>query len=354
MPSYFSYAQALPKHNLTKQLVIASNGIPWGMTWLDNGDLLFTLRDGQLKLLPKGKQQAITIKGLPDIAFGGQGGLLDITLHPKYQENGWLYLSYSKQDKWHNKSLAIIRAQLQDNKLTNIQSIYEAQAYDDGGRHFGGRLTFDKQGYLFFSIGDRGDRDKNPQDISRDAGKIYRLHDDGRIPKDNPFVGQEEVKQAIYSFGHRNPQGLVTHPKTGVIWAHEHGPRGGDEINVILKGENYGWPIVSHGVNYSGFSFTDLTEKEGMVSPLWDWTPSIAPSGMDFISSDRYPDWQGHLVAGSLKFGQLLLLTIEGNKVKQQQIIKDDLIRVRNVKQGHDGYLYIGLDGQGIYRLTLD
>lgn len=348
-----SFAQS-PSHSLQKELVVASSGIPWGMVWLPSGDLLYTLRTGQLMLLIKDKQQAIKINGLPKIAFGGQGGLLDITLHPDYSNNGWIYLSYTKEDEQENKSLAVIRAKLQGNQLMDITPIYTAQAYDDGGRHFGGRLTFDNQGYLYFSIGDRADRDVNPQDITRDAGKIYRVKDDGGIPADNPFVKQADAKHAIYSFGHRNPQGLVKNPKTGAIWSHEHGPRGGDEVNLILKGENYGWPVVSHGVDYIGFSFTDLTEKEGMVSPLWDWTPSIAPSGMDFISSERYPGWQGKLVVGSLKFGQLLLLSIEGNKVTGQQVIKDGLIRVRNVKQGPDGYLYVALDGQGIYRLRLE
>ena len=244
-----------------------------------------------------------------------------------------------------------MRAKLKGDSLVEQQDIYLAQAYDDAGRHFGSRLAFDRQGYLYFSIGDRANRDVNPQDISRDGGKIYRLHDDGRIPKDNPFINEPKAKTAIYSYGHRNPQGMALHPKTGQIWIHEHGPRGGDEVNLIAPGKNYGWPLVSHGVNYSGTKFTELTEKEGMESPLWHWTPSIAPSGMVFVTSDNYPQWQNHLLVGSLKFGYLVLLTLADNRVIAQEKLFEGLIRVRNVKQGSDGFLYVGVDGKGIYRI---
>ena len=340
-------------HQLKQQLVVKSSSVIWGMDWLPNGDMLYTLLHGELKLLQKGQGISQAISGLPSIAYGGQGGLLDIAIHPEYEKNGWIYLTYSKQDSEENKSIAVIRGKLKGAQFVEQEAIYTAEAYDDGGRHFGSRLAFDHKGYLYFSIGDRGNRNSNPQDITRDAGKIYRLHDDGRIPNDNPFIKQKNAKTAIYSFGHRNPQGLTVHPDTGDLWSHEHGPRGGDEINLIKKGANYGWPLVSFGVNYSGFSFTDLTEKAGMESPRWDWTPSIAPSGMAFINSNRYPNWKGKLAAGSLKFGQLLILTVENQNVVAQQIAKDDLSRVRNVKQGPGGYLYIALDGQGIFKMTL-
>jgi len=337
--------------NIKAQLHLADTGIPWGMAWLPNGDLLITLRGGELKRLKQGKAIAETISGLPEIAVGSQGGLLDIVVHPNYASNGWLYFSYAKADKNGNKSTAIMRAKLNDKVLIEQEDIYVAQTYGRKGNHFGSRLAFDNQGYLYFSIGDRGQRDKNPQDITRDAGKIYRLHDDGRVPDDNPFVNNDEAKKAIYSYGHRNPQGRVKHPITGDIWTHEHGPRGGDEINLIAKGKNYGWPVVSYGINYSGTKITDLTKKKGMEQPLWYWAPSIAPSGMAFVTSEKYPHWQGNILVGSLKFGQIVMVTLDGNNVVEAEVIKDELTRVRNIKQGPDGYVYVAVDGQGIYRL---
>lgn len=333
------------------ELYIANTAISWGMAWLPNGDMLFTQRGGELRLVKQGQLIAESITGLPAIEVGGQGGLLDIALHPDYANNGWLYFSYAKADGKGNKSTAIMRAKLQGMALTEQEDIYVAQAYGDKGVHFGSRLAFDNQGYLYFSIGDRGQRDVNPQDITRDAGKIYRLHDDGRIPKDNPFVTDNSAKKAIYTYGHRNPQGMAKHPITGEIWTHEHGPRGGDEVNIITKGNNYGWPVISYGINYSGTSFTDITAKEGLEQPLWYWDPSIAPSGMTFVTSDKYPQWQGNLLVGSLKFGYVMMLTLDGNNIVKEEIVKDGLLRIRNIKQGPDGYIYAAVDGQGIYRL---
>jgi glucose/arabinose dehydrogenase len=337
--------------NITAKLHFADSGIPWGMAWLPNGDLLITLRDGELKRLKKGQSNAETISDLPEIAVGSQGGLLDIAVHPDYDNTGWIYISYAKEDDKGNKSTAIMRAKLSGKKLIEQEDIYVAQAYGRKGNHFGSRLAFDNQGYLYFSIGDRGQRDVNPQDITRDAGKVYRLHDDGRIPDDNPFINNAEAKKAIYSYGHRNPQGMVKHPITGDIWTHEHGPRGGDEVNLIGKGKNYGWPIISYGINYSGTEITDLTQKKGMEQPLWYWDPSIAPSGMAFVTSDKYPHWQGNILVGSLKFGQIVMVTLAGNKAVKAEVVRDELTRVRNIKQGPDGYVYVGVDGQGIYKL---
>ncbi|WOH37317.1 PQQ-dependent sugar dehydrogenase [Thalassotalea fonticola] len=334
------------------QLYIEDSGIPWGMAWLPNGDLLITMRSGELKVVKQGKLKADKISGLPDIEAGGQGGLLDIVLHPEYVNNGWIYISYAKADGKGSKSTAIMRAKLKGMALTEQEDIYIADAYSDKGVHFGSRLAFDNQGYLYFSIGDRGQRDVNPQDINRDAGKVYRLHADGRIPADNPFIKNSLSKKAIYSYGHRNPQGMAKHPVTGEIWTHEHGPRGGDEVNIIGKSKNYGWPEISYGINYSGTSFTDLTKKEGMEQPLWYWDPSIAPSGMAFVTSDKYPQWQGNVLIGSLKFGYVVMLTLDGNNVVKEEIVKDKLTRVRNIKQGPDGYIYVAVDGQGIYKLV--
>lgn len=336
------------------ELYFSNSGIPWGMAWLPQGDMLITMRGGILKRLKKGAGNAEPVTGLPTITSGGQGGLLDIILHPDYSNNGWIYFSYVKADGRGNKSTAIMRAKLNGLKLSEQEDIYIADAYSNRGQHFGSRLTFDNRGYLYFSIGDRGQRDINPQNITRDAGKIYRIHDDGRIPIDNPFFNTSNAKKAIYSYGHRNPQGMDKHPKTGDIWTHEHGPRGGDEVNLIAKGKNYGWPVISYGINYSGSKFTDLKSKVGMEQPLWYWDPSIAPSGMTFVTSDKYPNLKGNILVGSLKFGQIIMLELYGNQVVKGTVIKDNLTRVRNIKQGPDGFIYIAVDGKGIYRLVPD
>lgn len=327
--------------------------IPWGMTQLPSGDILVTDRKGELKLISNGKMSA-PIKGLPEIYVKSQGGLLDIALHPKYQQNGWLYYTFSSPEgEGDGGNTALMRAKFDQQKmaLTDQELLYKGSDNTTKGVHFGSRIAFDKQGYVYFSIGDRGARDEKPQSLMLDGGKIYRLHDDGRIPADNPFVGQENVKTATYSYGHRNPQGLAMHPKTGAIWSHEHGPRGGDEVNLIEKGKNYGWPVISYGINYSGTTITELKEKPGMEQPLHYWDPSIAPSGMVFVTSDKYPQWQGKVIVGSLKFHYLVLLDITDNSVTAQHKLFEGIGRVRSVMQGSDGYLYVGVDGGGIKRI---
>ena len=325
---------------------------PWGMTWLPDGSMLITEKSG--KLIHYNNQNKIEIQGLPDdIHVRGQGGLLDIHLHPNYQDNGWIYMTYSSSEgKGKGGNTKLIRAKLEGTQLTNIESLYKASPNSTRGQHFGSRIAFDQEGFVYFSVGDRGNRDENPQDITRDCGKIYRLHADGRIPLDNPFVDVPNAKKAIYSYGHRNPQGLVQHPETGAIWEHEHGPKGGDEINIIKKGANYGWPVVTHGINYSGSKITEETSRPGMESPIHHWTPSIAPCGMDFVTANRYPDWKGHLLVGSLKFGYVELVRLDGQQVIGREKIAEDIGRVRNVKIGPDGYIYIALEGQGIVRLS--
>jgi glucose/arabinose dehydrogenase len=273
---------------------------------------------------------------------------MDIELHPDYAKNGWIYFSYaSSEGDGKGGHTAIMRAKISDNKLVNKQLLYKATPNTTRGQHFGSRLEFDREGYLYFSIGERGDRDVNPQDITRDGGKIYRLHDDGRIPTDNPFVGNNSAKTAIYSYGHRNPQGLTLHPETGQLWEHEHGPRGGDEINIIQKGKNYGWPILTYGINYSGTKITDETSRPGMEQPLYQWT-----SGMCFVTSDKYPKWKDNLLVGSLAFQYLERLEIKNNKVVYREKLLDGIGRVRNVRQAPDGYIYVGVEGKGVYRLV--
>lgn len=330
---------------------IASDvAIPWGMTWLPDGALLVTEKSGALYHVKNGTKTEI--KNVPKVYNRGQGGLLDIAVHPDYVKNGWLYITFSFDDgEGEGGNTKLIRAKLLDGSLTQIEDLYKASPNTTKGHHFGSRIAFDNEGYLYFSVGDRGNNLENPQDIMRDGGKIYRLHDDGRIPADNPFVGQAGAKEAVFSFGHRNPQGLAKNPVTGAIWSHEHGPQGGDEINIIKKGANYGWPVVTYGIDYDGSIISNETQKAGMENPIYYWLPSIAPCGMAFVTSDRYQDWKGHLLVGSLKFKYLELVKLRGDAVVGRQKIALDIGRLRNVAQGPDGYIYIAVEGKGILKI---
>jgi aldose sugar dehydrogenase len=342
------------------ETIITGINVPWGMVQLPDQNFLITERSGALYWVDGKQNKKQLISGLPKIDDSGQGGLLDIALSPNYAADGWVYFSYaSSEGEGWGSNTAIMRAKLNDFALIEKQLLYKANPNSIRGQHFGSRITFDRAGYLYFSIGDRGNRDENPQDITRDGGKIYRLNANGTIPKDNPFIKMsdpksKQYKTAIYSYGHRNPQGMAMHPETGDIWIHEHGPKGGDEINIISKGKNYGWPLVSYGVNYSGTKFTDLTEQTGMQSPIWHWTPSIAPSGMTFVTSDTYPDWQGQLLVGSLKFGYLMLCKLDGNKVISEKVLFDGIGRVRNVVQLNDGYIYVATENNKIVRIVAE
>jgi glucose/arabinose dehydrogenase len=338
------------QRSYTIEKVVEDLSNPWGMTWLPDGSILITEKSGELIHFKDGLKTEI--KNVPEIYNRGQGGLLDIKVHPAYATNGWIYFTYASSegegDGGHTK---LSRAKLKDGDLTDIEDLYKATPHTTRGQHFGSRIEFDGKGYVYFSIGERGDRDTNPQDKTRDGGKIYRLHDDGRIPDDNPFVSEAGAKKAIYTYGNRNPQGMDQHPDTGEIWIHEHGPKGGDEVNIVKKGRNYGWPIISYGVNYSGTKFTDKTKMEGMEDPIYYWVPSIAPCGMTFVTGDTYPDWKGGLMVGSLKFNYVELLQLDGNKVTERIKVAEDVGRVRNVQQGPDGFIYIAVEGEGIVRI---
>ncbi|RKN76888.1 PQQ-dependent sugar dehydrogenase [Ulvibacterium marinum] len=335
----------------TAELLIDGLQIPWGMAFLPDGGMLVTEKSGEIIHFKDGKKTEI--KNVPEVYQRGQGGLLDIELHPDYENNGWLYITYSSEegeDKGGNT--ALIRSKLSDNALTEIELLYKAGPNTTKGQHFGSRIAFDNEGYLYFSVGDRGNRDVNPQDIKRDGGKIYRLNDDGSIPNDNPFVNTDGAKTAVFSYGHRNPQGLVRHPETGQIWDNEHGPKGGDEINTLKKGANYGWPVITYGINYSGTPITDKTEMKGMEQPVHYWVPSIGPSGMAFVTTDNYGSWKGSVLVGSLAFQYLERLELNGNKVVNREKLMADIGRVRDVKQGPDGLIYVSVEGKGIYKLV--
>lgn len=336
--------------NYSFEPVVVGLDIPWGMDFLPDGSLLVTDKGGNLFHIVNGLKTKIS--NVPEIYQRGQGGLLDIALHPNYADNGWIYLSLSSENNESGGgNTQLVRAKLTGGGLTQVEVLYAAKPNTTSGIHFGSRIVFDNLGYVYFTIGDRGNHDENPQDITRDGGKVYRLHDNGAIPKDNPYIGKEGAKEAIFSYGHRNQQGMVKHLVTGEIWVHEHGPQGGDEINILKKGANYGWPVITYGINYNGTIITEETHRPGMEQPIYYWTPSIAPSGMCFVSSNLYPNWKGHLLVGSLKFQYLELVKLRGNEVIGRQKIATDIGRLRNVKQGPDGYIYIAVEGKGIFKI---
>lgn len=332
------------------EIVLEGLEIPWSFEFLPSGEMLIAERNGTLSHYSKTDGKT-TISGLPAIRVSGQGGLLDLQLHPDYTSNGWIYISYSYPDEGNNDkgNTAIIRAKLNQSKaLYDIEEIYKGSPTTSKSHHYGNRMVFDAQNCIYFSNGDRGNRDVFPQSLDNTNGKIHRLNDDGSVPQDNPFVNDANAVGSIYSYGHRNPQGLALHPTTGKLWEHEHGPKGGDEINIIEPGKNYGWPIISYGVNYSGTKFTDLTEKEGMEQPIHYYKPSIAPCGMTFLDSDIYPEWKNNLFIGSLRFEYLERIVLNDNQVIYQEKLLEELkSRVRDVRVGNDGYLYVAVENPG-------
>lgn len=318
---------------------------PWGMAFLPGGDLLITERPGRLRLVRNGELLPDPIRGVPDVRATNQGGLLDIALHPQYEENGWIYLTYSKPEAGETNT-AVMRARLSGMELTDQEEIFWAEPLRSPGRHYGSRIVFNRDGYLFVSVGESGNMEA-AQDLTSHMGTVIRLHDDGQIPEDNPFFGQEDALPEIWSFGHRNPQGMVLHPETGEIWSHEHGPRGGDEINIIERSENYGWPEVTFGINYNGTPITEDTARPGMRSPIHYWDPSIAPSGMAFVTGGRYPGWEGDLMSGALAFQLLNRNVINGRQVVHEERLLQGIGRVRDVRMGPDGFLYLAVESEG-------
>ncbi|MEX2478431.1 MAG: PQQ-dependent sugar dehydrogenase [Gracilimonas sp.] len=348
-------AQSQPADiSVEAEKVVSGTGIGWGIAFLPDGDMLVTEKAGTLYRVRDGEIAAEIKDGIPsDLDVNGQGGFLDIELHPNYEENGWIYFSYSSSaGEGEGSNTAIMRAQLENDALVNSEVLYKAEPNTTRGQHYGSRIVFDNDGYMFFSIGDRGNRDVLPQDITQDGGKIYRLNDDGSVPSDNPFVGEEGAKEATYSYGHRNPQGMSLNPETGIVWANEHGPRGGDEVNIVEAGNNYGWPEISFGINYNGTSFTDDTARAGMEQPILYWDPSIAPAGMTFVTSDKYAAWEGDLLVASLKFSYIAHLDVEGNDILSETKLVEGVGRIRAIEEAPDGYIYFTAEGDGVYRLV--
>ncbi len=337
---------------LTVKLDTIATGlnVVWGMAFLPDGSLLVTERGG--KLFKVKNRKNTEVKGVPDVLAEGQGGLLDVILHPDFKENQLIYFSYSKP-KGNKATTAVMQAKLDGNKLTDQKIIFEAFPYASTRHHYGSRLVFDKNGYLFISVGERGNEKENPQSLENSLGKIHRINADGTIPSDNPFKDRSGKPTSLYCYGNRNPQGLAIHPVTGELWETEHGPRGGDEINVILPGLNYGWPVTSYGINYNGTTITDKSTAPGIEDPLLYWLPSIAPSGTAFVTGDNYKPWKGALLVGSLRFKYLNLCYLDGKKITGQEKLLKNIGRLRDVRMAPDGYIYVAVENAkgSIFRL---
>ena len=341
-------AERLGTYTTDKQrfhLVKVTDGLehPWGLAFLPDGRMLVTERPGRLRIVADGWLVPEPVAGVPEVWDEGQGGLLDVALHPGFSENGLVYLSYSSPDDDDDAATAVARGRLVGDRLEDVEEIYVALPRDDNGRHFGSRLVF-ADGYLFVTAGDRGDSDR-AQELDDPAGSIIRLHDDGSVPEDNPFVGTAGVRPELYSVGHRNPQGMTLEAATGRIYAIEHGPKGGDELNLIEPGVNYGWPVITHGKSYMGFKIGEGTHKEGMAQPVHYWVPSISPSGLMIYDADRFPAWQGSFFAGALSGELLVRLEVAGGRVVVEERMLEDLEeRFRDVRQGPDGLIYLLTD----------
>jgi glucose/arabinose dehydrogenase len=324
---------------------------PWSLAFLPGNRAIMTEKRGNVFLIENGKRAEKPLTGVPAVDVTGQAGLYDVVPHPDFARNGWLYLAYADPQK--NAAggsvclTKIIRGKIRDGALVEQQTIFQAplEVYPKtGGPHFGGRIAFDKQGYMFFSIGERGNG-ANAQNLAVPMGKIHRVFDDGRVPKDNPFANDPKAAPTIWSYGHRNPQGLAFHPVTGQLFDAEHGPRGGDELNLVEKAKNYGWPVITYGMNYDGTAWGEgLSAKEGMEQPLVYWTPSIAVCGINFYTGDKFPKWKNHLLLASLAGQELRRIEIKDAKVVAQEILFKNLGRIRHVITGSDGAVYVLLE----------
>jgi glucose/arabinose dehydrogenase len=320
---------------------------PWGMTWLPDGRMLVTERKGEILIFNDDKFTGEKVGNMPTVKEVNQAGLLDIALHPNYQNTGWLYLSYSRE-KGEGEVLVISRAKLNGSSLTNLEEIFICGPEWKGGRHFGSRIIFDNDGYLYFSNGDKGSRPENAQELDNDHGKIHRIKDDGSIPDDNPFINTAGANPSIWTYGNRNPQGMIYDSENNRIWSVEHGPKGGDELNLIQKGENYGWPKVTYGIDYDGSIISEETQKEGIKDPVTYWVPSIATCGMTMVTSEKYPEWQGNILVTALAGQHITRVELDGTTYVGEEKILEDIGRVRQVSQSPDGYIYAVTEATGL------
>jgi aldose sugar dehydrogenase len=346
--------EAVSSEHSTFRVVPVVTGLehPWGMAFLPDGEILITERAGRVRIVRDGMLDPEPIEGVPEVYASGQGGLLDVALDPGFASNRVIYLSYAAYGDGGN-STRVARARLGEGRLEDLQVIFTAEPLVDARKHFGSRLAFDAQGHLFITVGERGQGDR-AQDLGQDNGKVIRLYPDGGVPEDNPFAHVAGARPEIFSYGHRNPQGLAIHPQTGIPWLNEHGAQGGDEVNVVRPSVNYGWPVITYGIDYSGAPIGEGTHKEGMAQPIHYWVPSIAPSGMAFYEGGAFPEWRGDLFVGGLKAELLVRLELDGERVVAEERLLDGALgRIRDVEVGPDGFLYLLTDegDDGLYRL---
>jgi glucose/arabinose dehydrogenase len=334
------------KHALKAQVLVEGLNHPWSLAFLPDGRMLISERPGRLLLLGKDGVGWQALSGLPAIVEYGQGGLLDVVLHPDFAHNRYIYFSYAGSGDG-GIGTEVARARLAEDSLEDVEVLFKLQPKSDTPYHFGSRLVFDAKGHLFITLGDRGEKHR-AQKLDDHAGSVVRLMDNGKTPAQNPFVAEHNAKPEIFSYGHRNVQGAALHPRTGELWAHEHGPQGGDELNVVRAGVNYGWPVITYGVNYgTGTPIGEGSAKPGMAQPLYYWVPSIAPSGMSFYTGERFPEWKNNLFVGSLKFRLLARLELDGeNVLHEERMLENAFGRIRDVKMGPDGLLYLLTDAE--------
>jgi glucose/arabinose dehydrogenase len=338
-------AETYPSQHYSLRLVTVADGLehPWSLGWLPDGRMLVTEREGRLRIVAADGTVSVPVEGLPEIAVTGQGGLLDVLVAPDFATSRTIYFSFSEPGEG-GQGTAVAAAALDGGRLANLRILFRQLPKSSGGRHFGSRLVMAGDGTLFVTIGERGERAR-AQDTTVNRGQVVRIHTDGRIPRDNPFVDSQGYRPEIWSYGHRNPQGAALHPETGELWIHEHGARGGDEVNIPRAGRNYGWPVIAYGRHYWGGNIGEGTSKAGMEQPVYHWDPSIAPSGMAFYTGDRFPAWQGNLLVGALKYQLVARLVLDGETVVAEERILEELgERIRDVRQGPDGYLYLLTD----------
>ena len=332
------------EHSFRVVKVVEGFEQPWSLAFLPDGRMLVTEKAGRLRVVAQGKLDPKPIDGLPQVAVHGQGGLHDVVLHPTFSKNSLVYLAFAARGS-DGAGTELARGRLTGHRLENVEILFRQAPKGTRGQHFGGRIVFDRAGYVYLTLGDRGEmpRAQRPDDH---AGSVIRLHDDGRVPADNPFNGKPGWKPEKFTLGNRNMQGAALHPQTGTLWTHEHGPQGGDEVNVIRSGVNYGWPVITYGVNYGiGTKIGEGTRKEGMAQPIHYWVPSIAPSGMAFYTGDKFPRWKGDLFVGALRDQMLVRLKLDGEKVvSEERLLKGVLGRIRDVRAGPDGFIYVLTD----------
>lgn len=345
VPSQAGWAETYSSQKASIETVVLTDDLehPWGMAFLPDGRMLVSERSGNLRIVSTDGAVSDPLSGLPEVYARGQGGLLDVALHPDFEANSLVYFTYA-QPNGDGARTALARGRLDGTALRDMETIFAADNMASGGRHFGSRMVFAPDGTIYMTVGERGDA-RQAQNLKTQNGTVVRLNEDGSVPPDNPFVGPTGNPPTTYSYGHRNAQGMAVHPVTGAVWLHEHGPQGGDEINLLKPGANYGWPIVTFGKSYSGFPIGEGTSRPGMEPPLHHWTPSIAPSGMAFYTGSAFPGWKGNLFVGSLKFAYLARLELDGTRVvSEERLLEDEFGRIRDVRQGPDGLVYILTD----------